>query len=153
MLEDARHNAPLTVLTLDRVVSLQDYEDFTLAYSGIYKALATWTWFQSTRGVFLTVAGFKGSAISLELRQQLRAALSFGQPVSLAVVAAAAQSVRGVAAVQVARLYRSGDSDPEAGLAAPLAARAPQPGERGMVLAAELLTLDPAPLDLLEELS
>ncbi|HEX9893376.1 MAG TPA: hypothetical protein VGA78_05600 [Gemmatimonadales bacterium] len=206
VLEDARRNAPLTVLTLDRVVSLQDYEDFALAYAGIYKALATWTWFRSTRGVFLTIAGFNGGAVSLVLRQELRDALAkwgdpfvptdvanhaavtfrtglrvkvdpdresakvlgavekalrlefsferrgFGQRVTLAAVASAAQGVRGVAAVQVARLYRSGDSDLEAGLFAPLLARAPQPGERDMVLPAELLTLDPAPLDLLEEL-
>ncbi|MGH7527761.1 MAG: hypothetical protein ACREMX_13780 [Gemmatimonadales bacterium] len=207
VLEDARRNAPLTVLTLDRVVSLQDYEDFSLAYAGIYKALATWTWFQGTRGVFLTVAGFQGTGVSLELRQQLRTALArwgdpfvptavanhdgvtfrtglrvkvdpdreaakvleavekalrqqfsferreFGQRVTLAAVAAAAQGVRGVTAVQVARLCRSGDPDPETGLSAPLPARAPQPGERGTVLPAELLTLDPAPLDLLEELA
>jgi len=207
VLEDARQNAPLTVLTLDRVVSLQDYEDFARAFAGIYKAQATWTWFHRTRGVFLTVAGFKGGAVSLEGRQKHRAALaewgdpfvpiavenheavtfrtglrvkiapdretanvlkavdkalrtafsfecrSFGQAVTLAEVTAAAQAVAGVVAVQVAKLYRSGDPDPEAGLSAPLASRAPQPGERGEVLPAELLTLDPAPLDLLEELS
>ena len=43
-LDDARQNAPLTVLTLDRAVSLKDYEDFARAFSGIAKALATWTW-------------------------------------------------------------------------------------------------------------
>src|SRR5205823_2679706 len=41
-LADARRNAPLTVLTLGRVLSLQDYEDFARAFSGIVKALATW---------------------------------------------------------------------------------------------------------------
>jgi predicted phage baseplate assembly protein len=54
--EDARVNAPLTVRTLDRVVSLQDYEDFTRAYPGIAKALATWTWSGRVRGVLLTIA-------------------------------------------------------------------------------------------------
>jgi predicted phage baseplate assembly protein len=62
-LEDARRNAPLTVLTLDRVVSLQDYEDFTRSFSGIDKALATWTWFGEKRGVFVTVAGSNGAEI------------------------------------------------------------------------------------------
>lgn len=206
ILEDARQNAPLTVLTLDRVVSLQDYEDFARAFAAIYKTRATWTWFHRTRGVFLTVAGYKGGDVSLAGRQKLRAALaqwgdpfvpvavenheaftfrtglrvkidpdreaakvleavekalrnafsfegrSFGQAVTLAEVTAAAQAVPGVVAVQVALLYRSGDQDLEAGLKAPLASRAPQPGERGVVLPAELLTLDPAPLDLLEEL-
>src|SRR5262249_26218859 len=81
VLEDARTNAPLTVLTLDRVVSLQDFEDFARAYAGIYKARATWTWFQNTRGVFLTVAGFEGGPVSLPGREKLRAALaSSGDP-------------------------------------------------------------------------
>ena len=47
---DARQNAPFTVLTLERVVSLQDYEDFARAYPGIAKALATWTWDGRKRG-------------------------------------------------------------------------------------------------------
>ena len=55
--DDARHNAPLTVLALDRIVSLQDYEDFAGAFSGIGKALATWTWDGERRAVFVTVAG------------------------------------------------------------------------------------------------
>ncbi len=61
--EDARRNAPLTVLTLDRAVSLQDYEDFARAYAGIRKSLATWTWDGRARGVFLTVAGPDGAAV------------------------------------------------------------------------------------------
>jgi len=58
---DARISAPLHVLTLDRVVSLDDYQNFARAFAGIDKALATWTWFGKTRGVFLTVAGANGS--------------------------------------------------------------------------------------------
>jgi hypothetical protein len=53
---DARRNAPLTVLTMGRVVSLQDYEDYARAYPAIAKALATWTWSGRLRGVMLTVA-------------------------------------------------------------------------------------------------
>lgn len=56
-LEQARRNATLTVLTLDRIVSLQDYEDFAGAFAGIAKALATWTWNGQQRGVLVTVAG------------------------------------------------------------------------------------------------
>jgi hypothetical protein len=55
--EDARTSAPLHTLTLGRVVSLEDYQNFARAFAGIAKALATWTWFGNTRGVFLTVAG------------------------------------------------------------------------------------------------
>jgi hypothetical protein len=59
--DDARTSAPLHVLTLDRVVSLEDYLNYARAFSGIAKAQATWTWFGRTRGVFLTVAGANGA--------------------------------------------------------------------------------------------
>ena len=36
--DDARKNAPTTVLTLDRAVSLQDYEDFARTFAGVAKA-------------------------------------------------------------------------------------------------------------------
>ena len=61
--DDARANAPLTVRTLDRVVSLQDYEDFARAYSGIAKARATWTRAGLAHGIFLTVAGPDGAPV------------------------------------------------------------------------------------------
>ena len=60
----ARENAPTTVLTLDRVVSLRDYEDFARAYAGIAKALATWSWDGERRGVFITVAGPEGAQVA-----------------------------------------------------------------------------------------
>jgi len=60
---DARASAPVHVLTLDRVVSLEDYQNYALAFAGIAKALATWTWFGRTRGVFLTVAGANGAVL------------------------------------------------------------------------------------------
>lgn len=63
-LSDARTNPPLTVLTLDRIVSLQDYEDFARSFSGIAKALATWTWTGHTRRVFVTVAGINGADVA-----------------------------------------------------------------------------------------
>jgi hypothetical protein len=63
-LADARRNALTTVLTLDRVVSLQDYEDFARHFTGIAKALATWTWNVHLRGVFLTVAGPDGATVA-----------------------------------------------------------------------------------------
>lgn len=63
-LTNARANAPLTVLTLGRIVSLRDYEDFARSFAGIAKALATWTWDGQTRGVFVTIAGPDGATIS-----------------------------------------------------------------------------------------
>jgi predicted phage baseplate assembly protein len=62
-LDDVRRNAPLTVMTLDRIVSLQDYEDFARAFAGVSKALATWTWSGRARVVFVTVAGTAGADI------------------------------------------------------------------------------------------
>jgi hypothetical protein len=56
----ARTSTPLNVLTLGRVVSLEDYQNYALAFAGISQALATWTWSGRTRGVFLTVAGANG---------------------------------------------------------------------------------------------
>ena len=66
-LDEARRNAPLTVLTLGRVVSLKDYEDFARSFSGIDKALATWTWFGEKRGVFVTVAGAVGATLTVSV--------------------------------------------------------------------------------------
>ncbi len=63
-LDNARMNAPLKVLTLDRIVSLRDYEDFARSFTGIAKALATWTWDGQAMGAFITVAGPKGAEIS-----------------------------------------------------------------------------------------
>jgi len=60
---EIRHNAPLTVLTLDRAVSLQDYEDFAVTYAGIAKALGTEIWDDRTRGVVLTIAGPNGAEV------------------------------------------------------------------------------------------
>lgn len=57
---DARQSAPLPTLTIGRIVSLEDYQNFALNFAGIAKALATWTWFGARRGVFLTVAGVNG---------------------------------------------------------------------------------------------
>ena len=62
-LAHARANAPLTVLTLDRIVSLEDYEDFAAAFAGIGKAQAI-PLFDGENGlVFLTVAGVDGAPV------------------------------------------------------------------------------------------
>jgi hypothetical protein len=63
VLQDIRRNAALTLRTLDRIVSLQDYEDFAAAFSGVSKALATSTWTGRRRGIQLTVAGTDGAVI------------------------------------------------------------------------------------------
>ena len=43
-LADARRNAPLTLLTFERVVSLLDYENYARAYPGIGKARGDVLW-------------------------------------------------------------------------------------------------------------
>ena len=50
--------------TLDRIVSLRDFEDFAAAYTGIGKAQAVWLWDGEQRRVHLTVAGTDGAALA-----------------------------------------------------------------------------------------
>jgi predicted phage baseplate assembly protein len=81
--DDARRNAPLTVLTLDRVVSPRDYEDFARAFAGVAKALATWSWTGAGQGMFVTVAGPGGDPIppgSDTYKNLLSALRSSGDP-------------------------------------------------------------------------
>ncbi len=76
---------------------------------------------------------------------------NLGEPVQQSVVIAVAQSVPGVVAVDLTRLY--GGTRPAQQTAASLQTRllaARMRVEAGVALASELLTLDPAPLDLLE---
>jgi hypothetical protein len=61
--DQARENAPVTVLTLDRIVSLQDYEDFARSYPGIGKAQAVWLWGGENKIVHITIAGADGNPI------------------------------------------------------------------------------------------
>jgi hypothetical protein len=198
---NAQQNAPLTVLTLERVVSLEDYENFSRSYAGIAKALATWTWDGRTRGVFLTVAAPLGAPVSnlliadlitaihaagdpfvpvravsyqkrlfkvagkikvdpdyeaekvlTEANDTLRDTFSFakrqfGQPVNLSEVIALVQAVEGVVAVDIDSLYRTGAT---VKLNSRLEAELPHGGDPASLGAAELLTLDPAPIDLEE---
>ena len=65
-LAEARTNAPLTVLTLDRVVSLSDYEDYARSFGGIAKARAISLPGAAVPTVFITVAGPGGSAVQQE---------------------------------------------------------------------------------------
>lgn len=59
-----RDRAPLTIRTLDRIVSVRDFEDFTRTYPGIGKAQATSLWTAQTKVIYLTIAGSEGAAIS-----------------------------------------------------------------------------------------
>jgi predicted phage baseplate assembly protein len=205
--DDVRRNTALPIRTLDRIVSLRDYEDFARAFAGVAKALATWTWNGRQRGVFVTVAGCEGKAIEegsltyknllaamrqagdpavplrvksyrpaffrlaaklsidpvyqseqvqAAVREALQAAFAFdarefGQAVAKSEVIAAIQRVKGVLAVDLDELYRIDATEEE--LAAnnklfdTLAAQVPRAGT-GVTVAAELLLLDPRPVEL-----
>ncbi|HMP40114.1 MAG TPA: putative baseplate assembly protein, partial [Roseiflexaceae bacterium] len=76
-LEDARINAPLTVLTMGRIVSLRDYEDFARGFPGIGKAQAITLWNGANRMIHLTIASASGKPIAAAdpLRTNLVAAI------------------------------------------------------------------------------
>jgi predicted phage baseplate assembly protein len=199
-LDEARNNATLTLLTLGRIVSLQDYEDFARAFAGVEKTLATWTWKMQKRCIYITVAGTNGAAILKDdqlyenlltaigqsgddrvhvevdsyrplffrmsanlkihpdyfaekvlpmVEQKLRSVFSFrersfGQPVVLSEVITVCQQAEGVVAVDIDKLYYS---DGVEELSPILKSSIPVMGDE-VVLAAQLLTLDPGPVDL-----
>lgn len=61
--DDIRSDAPLSVLTLGRAVSITDYQNYASSFAGIAKAHALWVPSGPGRGVFLTVAAAGGSAL------------------------------------------------------------------------------------------
>jgi predicted phage baseplate assembly protein len=79
VLAGARRNAPRTVLTLERVVSLRDFEDFARTFGGIGKAQATWLWDGERRLVHLTVAAADGGPAGAGLVEGLTAAIDAGR--------------------------------------------------------------------------
>ncbi|HEV2843756.1 MAG TPA: putative baseplate assembly protein, partial [Thermoanaerobaculia bacterium] len=81
--DQARRNAPLAVLALDRLVSVQDYEDFTRTFAGVGKAKATSLADGRVKLVHVTLAGEDDIPIGAdsELLQNLETALrQFGDP-------------------------------------------------------------------------
>jgi hypothetical protein len=88
--DQARENAPLAVMSLDRLVSVQDYADFSRTFAGIGKAAARKLSDGRRQLVALTIAGADDAPIdeSSDLFQNLRIALrQFGDldlPVQIA---------------------------------------------------------------------
>jgi hypothetical protein len=84
----ARSNAPRTVRTFGRAVSLQDFEDLVTASGEVAKAQATWTWDGFGRAVHVTVAGQAGGTFLPEdlrrLGSSLTAARDPNHPLTLA---------------------------------------------------------------------
>jgi hypothetical protein len=59
-IEQARENAPTTVRTFGRAVSMRDFEDLVRTSGEVAKALATWVWNREARAVHLTIAAQEG---------------------------------------------------------------------------------------------
>lgn len=81
--DQARKNVPLAIKALDRLVSVQDYQDFSRVYAGIGKAHAVEVSDGRQQLVHVTIAGAEDIPIdkSSDLFRNLRSALhDFGDP-------------------------------------------------------------------------
>lgn len=88
--EEIRSNASLRVMSLDRLVSVQDYEDFARAFAGIGKAGAATLWTGKRQLVHLTVATASGAsppAGSAVMTKLSAALLRFADPSHVARIA------------------------------------------------------------------
>ncbi len=80
-LADARQNAPLTVLTFERVVSLDDYVNYARTFPGIGKARGDLLWVGGMNVVYVTVAGSTGGRPGDDTLENLIAAIrDLGDP-------------------------------------------------------------------------
>ena len=78
-----RTNAPLSVLTLGRAVSIDDYQKLAASFAGIAQAYALWIPNGVNRGVFLTVAASDGQELppgNLTLANLISALQAYGNP-------------------------------------------------------------------------
>ncbi|HXB69529.1 MAG TPA: baseplate J/gp47 family protein [Candidatus Acidoferrales bacterium] len=78
-LAQARQNAPTTVRTFGRAVSLADFEDLARASGEVAKALATWVWNGETRIIHLTIAAQKGQLFTKADLARIYASLNAGR--------------------------------------------------------------------------
>jgi len=89
----ARQNAPLTVLTLDRIVSLDDFQYFAAAFAGIGKAQAVWLWNGEQQVVAVTVAAVDGGTLSDTVQSHLQGAMDAARPPHQAMVVLSGQII------------------------------------------------------------
>jgi hypothetical protein len=73
--DDARENAPATVRTFGRAVSLEDFADLVRATGEVAKAQALWVWDGLERMIHLTVAGQRGGIFADEDLRRIAASL------------------------------------------------------------------------------
>ena len=101
--DQARENAPLTVMALDRLVSVEDYADFTRMFAGIGKATARQLSDGQREIVHITVAGAEDIPIDPEsdpYRNLIAALRRYGDP-DLPVLVASRELVLLVASANV----------------------------------------------------
>lgn len=82
-LDHARVAAPSTVRTLDRIVSLRDYQDVAGSFAGIGAAMASWAWMGERRAVVVTVSGAAGTTLPADaavLANLYRTMRTYGDP-------------------------------------------------------------------------
>ncbi|MGH7516516.1 MAG: putative baseplate assembly protein [Gemmatimonadales bacterium] len=78
-IEQARQNAPTTVRTFGRAVSLRDFEDLVRSSGEVAKALATWVWNGEARAVHLTIAAQRGQLFTDSDLARIHASLNAGR--------------------------------------------------------------------------
>jgi predicted phage baseplate assembly protein len=96
-----RANAPLTVLTLGRAVSLTDYQNYAGTFAGIAKAYAIWIASGQGQGVFLTVAGVNGAALppgNPTLTNLVASLRNYGNPLIAITVQSFVETLFGISA-------------------------------------------------------
>jgi len=108
---DGRQNAPCTTLTLQRIVTLRDYEDFVRAFGRVAKVRADWLWDGTTGVVYINVVGIDGSKMDLESLNRLRQAIDASRDPAqhVRVETAAATKFKIAVRVIVASGYRDND--------------------------------------------
>ena len=80
-ISDARQNAPLQVLTMGRIVSLDDCENFARSFQGVGKAVAVSAWAGETKYVRLIVASAMQGQVEQPLLGYLQTAIAnFADP-------------------------------------------------------------------------
>jgi predicted phage baseplate assembly protein len=81
--DTGRRNAPVAVVALDRLVSVQDYADFSRTFAGVGKAAAVWLTDGRRQIVHVTIAGAEDITIDVtsDLFRNLDSALhAYGDP-------------------------------------------------------------------------
>lgn len=74
-MEDARENAPRTVRTLDRVVSVDDHVDFARGFAGIGKASGALLWVGRRQVVHLSLVSASGDELDADALETFRSAV------------------------------------------------------------------------------